>query len=167
MWDDSGCGRKVYDAVDIARRMVQISIGKGIPMTNLKLQKLLHYAWLDYYRDFRSYLYRNEIQAWPYGPVVPDAYYEFWGNLSNVIRYTRKPGEKIDPETDAFLESILDGYRDVSNTSLKEMTLRRDTPWAEHYVQGRKEGIPFRTMMDSIDRSVRPRSIRPSQRLCG
>lgn len=148
MCDVSKCELKGYDAVDIARRIVQLSIEEKIPLTNLKLQKLLYYAWMDYYRENRAFLYGNEIQAWPYGPVVPDAYYEFWTNVSNVIRYTRKPREEIDPGTDAFLEYILDEYHAVSNTSLKEMTVKRNTPWAMHYVEGRRAEIPFRTMME-------------------
>ncbi len=148
MCDDSKCELKGYDAVDIARRMVQLSIEEKIPLTNLKLQKLLYYAWMDYYRENRAFLFGNEIQAWPYGPVVPDAYYEFWTNVSNVIRYTRKPSEEIDLGTDAFLEYVLDEYRAASNTSLKEMTIKRNTPWSMHYVEGRKAEIPFRTMIE-------------------
>ncbi len=148
MCDDSDCEMKGYDAVDLARRMVQLSLEKKIPLTNLKLQKLLYYAWMDYYKANGTFLYGNGIQAWPYGPVVPDAYYEFWTNVSNVIRYTRKPREEIDPETEVFLECVLDRYRGVSNTSLKEMTVKRNTPWAMHYVRGRKAEIPFRTMME-------------------
>ena len=143
--------RKVYDAVDIARRMVQISIRDRIPLTNLKLQKLLYYAWMDYYRETGSHLYDNGIQAWSYGPVVPDAYYEFWTNVSNIIRYTRTPSEEIDLCTDIFLEHTLDRYREVSISSFVDMTHGEDTPWSRHYKMGRKEAIPFRTMIDSMD----------------
>lgn len=148
--EDSKEDREVYDAVDIARRMVQISIRDKIPLTNLKLQKLLYYAWMDYYKENRSYLYDNEIQAWTYGPVVPDAYYEFWTNVSNIIRYTRAPSEEIDPVTDEFLGRTLKKYRGVSTSSLVDMTHGENTPWSKHYKRGRKEEIPFQTMIDSL-----------------
>ena len=56
MCDDSICELKGYDAVNLARRMVQLSIEKKIPLTNLKLQKLLYYAWMDYYRENGRFL---------------------------------------------------------------------------------------------------------------
>ncbi len=160
--EDAADDRKAYDAVDIARRMVQISIDEKIPLTNLKLQKLLYYAWIDYYKENGTYLYENEIQAWAFGPVVPDAYYEFWTNVSNIIRYTRAPSREIDPITDVFLEHVLDKYRGVSTSSLVEMTHGKDTPWSICYQTGKKVAIPFQTIVKSLNSENLPmRSCRP------
>lgn len=146
--------RMEYDAVDIARRMVQISIDRKIPLTNLKLQKLLYYAWIDYYKEKESYLFRNRIQAWTYGPVVPDAYYDFWKNVSNVIRYTRSPSREIDSQTDEFLWQILQKYRDIPTYNLVDMTNGDNTPWKRCYKSGKKEEIPFQIMKEAPAYSI-------------
>ena len=66
-----------YSAVDIAKYIVSYCSGKHRPVSNLKLQKMLYYTWIDYYKKTGTALFFNEICAWQLGPVVPDAYYEF------------------------------------------------------------------------------------------
>ena len=51
-----------YNAVDLARRLIKLSIENEIWLTNMKLQKLLYFAWKDYYREHRRYLFEDEIE---------------------------------------------------------------------------------------------------------
>ena len=39
-----------YTAVDIAKYIVSYCSGKHRPVSNLKLQKMLYYTWIDYYK---------------------------------------------------------------------------------------------------------------------
>ena len=39
-----------YSAVDIAKYIVSYCSGKHRPVSNLKLQKMLYYTWIDYYK---------------------------------------------------------------------------------------------------------------------
>lgn len=74
----------MFDAVTIARYIVDYCTKKNTPITNLKLQKLLYYVWIDYYKATNKSLFSNYICAWPLGPVVVDAYDEFcvYGGLN-------------------------------------------------------------------------------------
>ena len=40
-----------YTAVDIAKYIVSYCSGKNRPVSNLKLQKMLYYTWIDYYKE--------------------------------------------------------------------------------------------------------------------
>ena len=79
----------MFDAVTIARYIVDYCTKNNTPITNLKLQKLLYYVWIDYYKATNKPLFSNYICAWPLGPVVVDAYDEFcvYGglNIRNIL----------------------------------------------------------------------------------
>lgn len=64
-----------YDANEIARYVIDRCCNRNRPVTNLKLQKILYLLWLDYYRETGRNLYDNRVEAWEFGPVVPDTYY--------------------------------------------------------------------------------------------
>lgn len=57
--------------------IVSYCSNKKQPISNLKLQKILYYAWIDYYKRTGNALFLNDICAWQLGPVIPDVYYEF------------------------------------------------------------------------------------------
>ena len=67
----------MYSAVDVAKYIVSYSTQQGKSISNLKLQKMLYYLWVDYYKSTGRELYVDDICAWQFGPVVPDVYYEF------------------------------------------------------------------------------------------
>ena len=47
---------------------------RGDLMTNLRLQKLLYFAQGWHLARFGRPLFDASIEAWPYGPVVPEVY---------------------------------------------------------------------------------------------
>ena len=66
-----------YTASDIARYIVSYCFRKRKPVSNLKLQKMLYYMWIEYYKKTKKSLFNDDICAWQFGPVIPDIYYAF------------------------------------------------------------------------------------------
>ena len=58
--------------IDLAKR--QNDLDRGDMMTNLRLQKLLYFAQGWHLARFGRPLFDASIEAWPYGPVVPEVY---------------------------------------------------------------------------------------------
>ena len=139
-----------YKAVDVARRMVQLSIDNELWLTNLKLQKVLYFAWVDYYKETNGkHLFDDKkFEAWKYGPVVPDVYYDHWLNVSRLIFATLAPSEDVSA-LDEFLLKELKKYNRYTAGQLVDMTHYDGSPWKESYVEGRKEEIPFRLIETS------------------
>jgi len=54
-------------------------------LTNLKLQKLLYFAYGVHLSLFNKKLFSDEIQAWKLGPVVPSVYKEFKDHGKNPL----------------------------------------------------------------------------------
>lgn len=61
-------------ALDIAKYVITFCFGKGNPISNLQLQKILYYiqGYSFAFRDEEAF--KEEILAWQYGPVVKGVY---------------------------------------------------------------------------------------------
>ncbi len=99
---------------------------KGV--SNLKLQKLLYYAQAWHLALYGNPLFRDPIQAWVHGPVVPSVFREYkdyaWRPITQEV--------KADAPSDlAFhLKEVTRVYGEFDATTLERMT-HQETPWKE------------------------------------
>jgi len=66
-----------YSAKAFANTLLNWADDLGVPVTPLKLQKLLFFIHADYLCRFGDPLISEEFEAWNYGPVVPSVYAQF------------------------------------------------------------------------------------------
>ena len=64
-------------ALAVANQFIQLGIADGRPVDPMKLQKLVYIAegW-SLVKRHETFL-RENVEAWPYGPVVPQLYTAF------------------------------------------------------------------------------------------
>ena len=65
------------NAIDLSKNIIAYAAMNECQGTNLKLQKTLYYVQGYYLDRFGKPLFDDEIVNWAYGPVVPEAYFEF------------------------------------------------------------------------------------------
>ncbi len=130
-------------AVDVSRILVKTYIDRGSPTTNLKLQKLLYFAWIEYYNKFRRYLFKEYIRAWKLGPVVVESYMEFRPFAALPITFTKEPIGNVSSEDRIFLEEFASRYLDRTASHLVSRSHNGDTPWKAVYREGENRIIPF------------------------
>lgn len=67
---------ETFDAIDIANYFVDKANKNGIQseLNNLKLQKILYYSYAFFNEGV---LYKEKIEKWRLGPVVPEVYHSF------------------------------------------------------------------------------------------
>lgn len=62
---------------------------KNLEITNLRLQKILYFIQERAAKELGEIVFKEEMQAWTFGPVFPDVYnvYSAYGrdNISNVL----------------------------------------------------------------------------------
>ena len=79
----------MYDALEIAKYIISKCFKEGVPVTNLRLQKLLYFILLESYKRIFRLMLDDDMYAWQFGPVVPDVYYEYnmYGGSPILLNY--------------------------------------------------------------------------------
>ena len=67
----------MYSAQCVANFLINECNRQNVPITNLKLQKLLYFVQGEYVRSYNERLIDDDFYAWQLGPVVPEVYYKF------------------------------------------------------------------------------------------
>ena len=97
----------MYSALDVAKYVVCKCTNDNCPISNLHLQKILYYLQRDYLRNGEA-LFSDEIQAWRFGPVVSEVYYNYCGYGSlpieeiGDVEIEQCDKERVDPIIDAY-----------------------------------------------------------------
>jgi uncharacterized phage-associated protein len=108
--------------------------GDGI--SNLKLQKLVYYAQGFHLALHGAPLFREQIEAWEHGPVVPELYREYkrYGSASIPSPDDFDPDE-YDADVAGLLDEVYDVFGQYSAWKLRNMT-HEERPWLEAYGDG-------------------------------
>jgi uncharacterized phage-associated protein len=71
-------GYMSYNALDIAKYIINKCTVENQPISNLQLQKILYYVQREALQSgFEAF--EDEMEAWRFGPVVPAVYYVYCG----------------------------------------------------------------------------------------
>ena len=133
----------MYTVKQIAHYIITRCTQCEKPVSNLKLQKMLYFAWVDYYRKTGKYLFEDEICAWQFGPVCPDIYYEYcsYGGMDIEVIYS----SALAHDDEEILNDCISRYNDMPVSKLVNLTHEQGKPWDQIYnVAGRhRDRIPF------------------------
>ena len=133
---DKSIQKKMYNCFDIAKKFIELSKKDSSEMTPMKLLKLTYIAH-GYYLAFTDKpLFSNNVEAWKYGPVIPDLYHivkrtDFSENDFNFIEMFSD--SKLSKGDDKFIESVWNAYKKFDGGQLSSKTHEEGTPWAKTY----------------------------------
>jgi len=126
----------MYDVLRVADAILKIAKAHNKTLTPMQLVKLTYIAhgWSLGLRD--KALFNNKIEAWQYGPVIPDLY-------QVTKSYGRNPiplgaiGDASDislmPDDQRFVEKVFDKYGHLDGIALSYLTHKAGTPWTKVY----------------------------------
>jgi uncharacterized phage-associated protein len=67
-----------YSSKAVANTFLDIAKANNVAdISPMKLQKLIYYAHAWHLAFLGQPLIKEEVQAWKFGPVIPDVYFEF------------------------------------------------------------------------------------------
>lgn len=131
-------------------------IENGNDVTNKKLQKLLYFsqAWfitLNTYEEDQDQnltrLFREKIQAWRHGPVIPESYQRY--KKYSYFSIEKKEVEEFDvltnEEVKKFLNQILETYDDFTGDELESIS-HQESPWKDAFVANENREIEPQAM---------------------
>lgn len=122
----------------IANYFIQKSIDDCVPITPMKLLKLVYITHGWHLGLTGKPLISDSVQAWKYGPVVPAIYQYFrsYGDASitEKAHFQTSDGTYCeyslkDSNLPSFLDRIWEVYRDFSGIQLSSLTHESNTPW--------------------------------------
>ncbi len=120
----------MYSAEDVARYVIDYSWSKHVPVSNLRLQKILYFVQAEFLVEKDRPCFDDVICAWTFGPVVPSVYYEY-----KVFGSASIPADGIDRKDYCFnssdrelINGIVDECNNYSTAQLVEIT-HHQRPW--------------------------------------
>ena len=131
-------------ALDIARYIINKCTKESSPISNLQLQKILYYIQKEYLKN-HEYAFSDVIEAWQFGPVVPEVYYYFcgFGAMPITSRY------EIKLDNTQIIDKIILEKRGLNPWELVEETHKKGGAWDRIYQagQGNRGEIPVEYIM--------------------
>ncbi|MDE7174279.1 MAG: DUF4065 domain-containing protein [Helicobacter sp.] len=113
--------------LDLAKYILQNSSER---LSNLELQKTMYFAELDYYKTKKKHLLDGDFEAWQYGPVVPDVYWEYRNYGASFID---RPKETISvsDEDKKIINASIERSNGKESWDLVKESHREDGAWRE------------------------------------
>lgn len=128
----------MYDVQLIARYVINRCTQNERPISNLKLQKILYFIQAEFLVSMNKACFKDDIEAWNHGPVVPDVYFEY-----NIFGSTNIPDQgndgfkSISKQAKDHLDAIIDVAAKYSASGLEKIT-RHQYPWKSAYMRNNK-----------------------------
>lgn len=127
---------ETHSTISVANYFVGKAQDEGLPITPMKLLKLVYIAQGWALGLYNKPLIGEEVQAWQYGPVIESVYRKFkqYGSSPILRQQTDNPFSNAlptveDAETRTFLDSVWNAYKQFGGLQLSDLTHRPGTPW--------------------------------------
>lgn len=140
-----------YQVLDVCRFTINYSNSCGYGISNLKLQKILYFiqAYFLITTSEGTPCFGEKIEAWDFGPVVPEAYQEYkrYGsmNIPTITTYIETDhndawniqrkffnAEVISKEHRNMIATVVSSFKEYSATDLVKLT-HMQAPWKKAY----------------------------------
>ncbi len=122
-----------YKAIDIAKYIINKCTNEQHPISNLQLQKILYYIQKSFLES-DMLAFDDEFEAWQFGPVVPEVYYQYCGFGSLSIRM--KYDVEVDSDYANIINPIIETKRLLNPWNMVEDTHMPGKAWAKIYDNG-------------------------------
>lgn len=152
----------MQDPRSIANFILDIGSAKGIPISNLALNKIAYFLHGIFLAKFGTPLIDAKIEAWQYGPVFREIYHEFksFGDRpidARALKFDIESRDKI-PVTYDFDQTVLEvmsesvvSYLSMRPGALVELSHVHDGPWHKAWFHDDNVNPGMEITNDSIE----------------
>lgn len=150
----TGKERGVMNATYLAQYIVNTYSPK-IGITNLKLNKLLYYIQVESLRTTGEPVFENTIEAWSYGPVVPEVYRMYRQYGREVILPNNEP-VAVSEKVTHIVEHVVNVLGSLTAYDLVMFSHKQGGAWSRVYRQGSNMIISIDEILASDDTVMKP-----------
>ena len=128
----------------VANRLLEFAENSGLPMYNLKLQKLVYIAHGFSLALLDKPLICNHVKACQFGPTYPELYEKLrvYGSGCVLGRVQAKDSVTPSTEFDAVINGVWQAFCKTSGSELSARTRALGTPWARTWETQEYANIP-------------------------
>lgn len=146
-----------YSARIVANYFIELKRKRDeTPPTPMQLLKLIYIAhgWNLAVND--RPLITDRIEAWQYGPVIPNLYHAVkqWGNMPirELLPTPATDEATFSPDDKKVMDVVLGAYGQLSGIRLSNLTHASGTPWRKVYIV---EGGQYRESVQIADELIK------------
>lgn len=132
----------MYNALSVAHYIIDYCNEHGNSISNLKLQKMLYFVQAEFLVSTpkNTPCFKDRIEAWDFGPVVPSVYhlYKLFGSAPIPTRMNDvlvPYFEEISSDDQLMINSIVDDASRYTAAQLVQLT-HNQAPWKNAYRRG-------------------------------
>lgn len=118
-----------YDARQIANWFVNQASKEGKTLSIMTLLKLVYVAHGWHLEVFKTPLFKNRIEAWKLGPVIPDVYNAFRPQGVDITAGVPFSETRFETEDESLLCEIYNIYGHMDGFQLSNLTHEPNGPW--------------------------------------
>lgn len=133
-------------AESVANYVIAYGMKIGHPVSNLQLQKILYYIQVHFLKKKGIPFFKDEIEAWQFGPVIPTVFYQYaaWGPAPITMFKTQKID--LEQEEKKDLEQIVKEKAVFSLLEIVADTHKKGKAWDLYYKVNKRNVIPKKAM---------------------
>lgn len=144
----------MYNALSVAHYIIDYCNERGRGISNLKLQKLLYFVQAEFLVSSpgNTPCFKDRIEAWDFGPVVPNVYHQYKLFGSSIIPARTNDAlaayyEDIAFEDQLLIDAIVDDVSKYTASQLVQIT-HNQAPWKNAYRRGLNNEITNKAILD-------------------
>lgn len=130
----------IHSVNDVVNFMLDYEYERGAnwDLTNLKLQKLAYFAQGLCLAQYNKRLFKERIEAWPYGPLIPRLYGQLRVYGSSVVTSPLADVVPITVNSDEgqTIIEIMDAFAHKAASELVNISHLSQSPWAKVWRSG-------------------------------
>ena len=159
-----------HTALQVANRIIELGRSKHPPQyyTPMQLLKLVYIAHGWTLGICATPLITEQVEAWKYGPVIPDLYQHVkkYGSSSifdeKLGNFWNSQSAEFSKDEDAILNYVIDTYGSIDGIQLSQITHASGTPWSATFRNGWGDVIPtdliahhYRQLLEKVRSNAR------------
>lgn len=125
----------MYKAMDLANYIVDKCIKDNVSITNLQLQRILYFVQKDFLKR-GSPAFSDDIEAWEFGPVVPNVYFDFCGFGATSISISKGAVPNLTSDKN-IIDNIIEAKRSLTPWEAAKETHKATGAWSKVHNNGK------------------------------
>lgn len=124
-----------HTALQVANKIIADGEKLGKKYTPMQLIKLVYIAHGWMLGLFNRSLFSDDVEAWKFGPVIPELYQSIKAYRNNPITaiIPDVPMASFDNDEKKVIDYVLKAYEKFDGIDLSRITHAKGTPWDETY----------------------------------